>query len=445
MKLTASTTKLQQSSIIEVHDAAPPESASNSLTIKLRKGAKSKYIIEEHPILDGAGKVVRTRHTGDTYHCFFYVKHEKKWLRKSLHTKKLEEAKEAARKLMMLTLTRIELGEQIFTKTYQQVVDEHLQEKQEEADAGLITKGRVTTLRCSLNWAVKFSGGSDKSITSMDGNDWKRYYVWRRNQKPDVKDVTLVNERSAISALFKFADQKRYIARRNMPIFDKSISKNRDVERRDALTQHEYSHLCSILRYFDKQGKNQKERDERNFIRDFFMISANTGIRFGEMRRLKWSQVTVLKQTDANGVALCEIKLEKADTKNRKARVVQGMRGDFFERIREYSKYKSPSDYVFVDNESGEQLAKKVYYKLWHELLEKAGLQDREKLTWYSLRHSYATFRLLNAKDLDIFTLSKNMGTSVKFIEDHYGHLETAQKRKELVSKKTSESSGSLD
>ena len=30
----------------------------------------------------------------------------------------------------------------------------------------------------------------------MDGLDWKRYYVWRRTRKPEVKDVTLVNERS---------------------------------------------------------------------------------------------------------------------------------------------------------------------------------------------------------------------------------------------------------
>jgi integrase len=432
------TTKPQHSSIIEHHDAAPSESASKLLTPKLRKGANAKYIIEEHSILDGAGKVVRTRHTGDTYHCFFYVKDEKKWMRKSLHTKKLPEALEAGRKLMMITLTQIELGEKVFTKTYQQVVDEHLKEKKEEADAKLITQGRVTTLRCSLNWAIKFAGGGTKAITSIDGNDWKRYYVFRRNLKPEVRDVTLVNERSAISALFKYADQKRYVARRHMPIFDRSISKSRDVERRDAFTLHEYNHLCSILRYFDKHGKNAKEKNDRRYIRDFFMISGNTGLRFGELRRLKWHQVTVLSQTDGQGFPLCELKLVKEDTKNRKARVVQGMRGDFFERIKEYSNHKKPTDYVFADNESetGEQLPKKVYYKLWQELMGKAGLQSREKLTWYSLRHTYATFRLLHGKDLDIFTLSKNLGTSVKFIEDHYGHVETVQKRTELVSKK---------
>jgi integrase len=339
-------TKLQQTSIIENHDAEVPQSGANSLTPKLRKGAKSKYIIEEHPIMDGTGKVVRTRHTGDTYHCFFYVKDEKKWLRKSLHTKKLPEALEAGRKLMMITLTKLELGERIFNKSIQDVVTEFLESKQAKADAKFITQGRVTTIRSTLNWAMKFVGGPNTSITSFDGNDWQNYYIWRRTQKPDVRDFTLVNERSMINEMYKFADQRRYINRRNVPIFDRSISKAKSVERRDAFTQAEYNHLCSILRYFDQGGKNETERSERRFIRDFFMISVNTGLRFGELRRIKWRQVEVLDQCDQHDKPYCVISLDSADTKNRKARKVQGMRGDFFTRIKEYSKHTKPSDYV---------------------------------------------------------------------------------------------------
>ncbi len=348
--MSGSTTDVQQSSIIESHDAASTQNAPKALPPKLRRGAKSKYIIEEHPIMDATGKVVRTRHTGDTYHLFFYVKDEKKWFRKSLHTKRLDQALVAGRELMMLTFAQVRLGERVFPKTYQQVIDEHIKEKQEEADAGLITQGRVTTIKSVMKWVIKFVGGGEKGINSVGGNEWKRYYVFRKNAKPDVRDVTLVNERSAISALFKYADEKRYVSRRHIPIFDKSLSKSREVERRDAFTHKEYSHLCSILQHFDKHGKSDNDRDQRRFIRDFFLISANTGIRFGELRRMRWQQVTVLDQADSDGKPHCEIRLGKADTKNKKARVVQGMRGDFFQRIKEYSKFKEPSDYVFVDN-----------------------------------------------------------------------------------------------
>jgi integrase len=341
--MTVRTTDPQQTQIITNNDLT----ASKSAPSKLRKGAKSKYIVEEHPIVDGIGKVVRTRHTGDTYHCFFYVKDEQKWMRKSLHTKRLAEALEAGRKLIFQTLAKIDIGERVFAKTYKDVIDEHLEWKQKRADGKFITQGRVTTIRSTLKWAAKFAGGETKTINSKDGTEWSEYYVWRKSQKPDVKDATLVNERSMISELFKFADQKRYVTKRNIPIFDNTISKHKNVERRDAFNQREYNHLCNILQHFDKHAKNPKDRDYRKFIKDFFLISANTGIRFGEMRRLKWNQINILSKTDADGKPMCEIRLDIADTKNKKARIVQGMRGDFFSRIKEYSKFTRQSDYVF--------------------------------------------------------------------------------------------------
>jgi len=192
----ASTRKVQQSQSLPANDSETPQTTSNPLKPKLRAGAKAKYIIEEHPILDGTGKVVRTAHTGLTYHCFFYVKDERKWVRKSLHTKHLGEALDAGRKLMYQTFARIDIGEKIFAKTIGDVVAEFIKDKQQEADAKMITQGRVATIRTTLNWAIDYVGGESKPINGMDGADWKRYYVWRRNIKPEVKDVTLVNERS---------------------------------------------------------------------------------------------------------------------------------------------------------------------------------------------------------------------------------------------------------
>ena len=47
---------------------------------------------------------------------------------------------------------------------------------------------------------------------------------------------------------------------------------------------------------------------------------------------------------------------------------------------------------------------------------------DRSNKTIYSLRHTYATFRLLYGK-VDVFKLASNMGTSVGQINNHYAHL----------------------
>ncbi len=43
------------------------------------------------------------------------------------------------------------------------------------------------------------------------------------------------------------------------------------------------------------------------------------------------------------------------------------------------------------------------------------------------MRHTYAHFSILNVT-MDVYTLAKQMGTSVKMIELHYGHLQPAQK-----------------
>ncbi len=78
-------------------------------------------------------------------------------------------------------------------------------------------------------------------------------------------------------------------------------------------------------------------------------------------------------------------------------------------------------------------------------MLEKAGLLKdsigRER-TIYSLRHTYATFRLENGTK--VYWLKQNMGTSVQMIERHYGQtkvlagieFETARRRKYPVADK---------
>ena len=61
-------------------------------------------------------------------------------------------------------------------------------------------------------------------------------------------------------------------------------------------------------------------------------------------------------------------------TKNRKPRTVQGMRGDVLERIQTYSKYTNSNDFVFVDNNSGNQLTKDYYYRAWKFMMKNTGL-----------------------------------------------------------------------
>ena len=59
------------------------------------------------------------------------------------------------------------------------------------------------------------------------------------------------------------------------------------------------------------------------------------------------------------------------------------------------------------------------------------GAEEKNR-TLYSFRHFYASQQLLRDPPISIYLLAKQLGTSVKMIEHHYGHIETFQKADEL-------------
>ena len=80
------------------------------------------------------------------------------------------------------------------------------------------------------------------------------------------------------------------------------------------------------------------------------------------------------------------------------------------------------------------------FLKTFPKMLEEAGLlydSQGRKRSVYSLRHTYATFRLENGAN--VYWLRQNMGTSVQMIERHYGQTkvlvgiehETARRKKQ--------------
>jgi integrase len=67
----------------------------------------------------------------------------------------------------------------------------------------------------------------------------------------------------------------------------------------------------------------------------------------------------------------------------------------------------------------------KTFIGAFRRLLIDGGLlldHDGRRRTLYSLRHTYATLALVSG-DVDIHTLSRQMGTSVAMLERHYSKL----------------------
>jgi integrase len=82
------------------------------------------------------------------------------------------------------------------------------------------------------------------------------------------------------------------------------------------------------------------------------------------------------------------------------------------------------------------------FQKLFESFLRQHNLlidpNTEQKRVFYSLRHTYATFKLTYDKT-PIYTLAEHMGTSVAMIEKHYGHLKVKEALPQLKGDTTRE------
>ena len=385
----------------------PPRPSVNKMT--------SKFYTEEHDICDGEVKLLRTKQSGKVWQMRCWIKPEKRHFKKSLRTKDLEDAKTKGRKLYYSMMGKLDSGQRLFTITSSELVERYLDMQQDRVDGGFITQQRRSTIITQLNHFMDFVG-KDRKMDTITRERYKDYYLFRRRKKPDVKVPTLLNERATIGHIYKWSLEQGYITQDRLPVW--SELKVTNIGSRTAFTIDDYKTLYGYLRNYTKNISDEREIYLRNIIRDFILVQSNTGLRFGECRFLKWHYVSVVKGD--NKFPNVHIKVPAETSKVRKDRTAVGMRGDFFDRIKTYSKHIHPTDYVFSDMETGNPLGKKIIYKMWKLIMEETGLEDSlNDYTYYCLRHTFATYRLQYGK-VDIRTLAKVMGCSVTYIEQHY-------------------------
>jgi len=310
---------------------------------------------------------------------------------------------------------KVQAGQKLFTITAKDLVEKYLEHQLDRVEGGFITKGRWTTIRTQLKHFIGFIG-EDRKLDTINREKYKDYYIYRRKHFPKVQDVTLINERATLGHMYKFALEKGFITQNRLPLWQEL--KRVNVNSRTAFTRDDYKTLYTYLRNYTKKITDERELYNRKLVRDFILILSNTGLRFGEARQLKWNYIQVV-----NGKSKypnVQIRVPAEISKVRKDRTAIGMRGDFFNRIKEYSSKTHPQDYIFADYDTGEIFSRKLLYKYWGMIMKESGLSESPNdYSYYCLRHTFATYRLQFGK-VDIRTLGKIMGCSVRFIEQHY-------------------------
>ena len=262
-------------------------------------------------------------------------------------------------------------------------------------------------------------------ISTISEEIWSGYPLWRKQTGkscypgPDddplpPSDSTIRSEMVTFRAIMGFAASKKYVPEDH--VFTGRVTLSR--ERRDAFAPAEYRKLHQFARRWVKDAPSAKSTWCRSTAYNFILIMTNTGMRPSEAKNLRWRDVA--EHTDAEGRTFVSLAV-RGKGKSRELVAAHNVQ-TYLERVRELSHATTADNHVFTTIEG--KPARTLYTGMIRDLLEKSGLlvgpSGKPRCT-YCFRHTYATFRL--TEGIDVYFLAKQMGTSVKMIEDHYGHI----------------------
>jgi len=239
---------------------------------------------------------------------------------------------------------------------------------------------------------------------------------------------TIRHYRLSVSKVFDFAKRKGYIETKP-PIEAPSLKKNS----RPDFTEQDWKKLTTYMRQWVKsntqgeRGKNgldHKRYRERFYLQHYILIMANTGIRIGEMRGVRWMDLSSVETTSGD-----ERLLFAVDGKTGKRSVVANAGVETY--IKRLWEFRSKETDQAIDKRelifchpNGKSIGS--YKKGFENLLKECDLRvapDGMNRTLYSLRHTYATMRI---NEVSIYQLAVNMGASVEMIENYYSHARSS-------------------
>jgi integrase len=206
-------------------------------------------------------------------------------------------------------------------------------------------------------------------------------------------------ELQLLRAMLNYAVRERWLRENPFTAGKGLISSADERQRERILTKEEEARLLETCGprtvTYRRRGKEVTHHDDgepRRHLRALIICALDTGLRFGEMRRMTWAQVDF---------ALGLIYIESTHTKTLKPRTV-GMSKRLQVELRGWRKSMTtgngPSDLVFGIHSSVKTA--------WAKVRELAGLQD---VRLHDLRHTYAT-RIERSKRISTAQLGRLLG-----------------------------------
>jgi integrase len=277
---------------------------------------------------------------------------------------------------------------------------------------------------------------SDLLAARLDRIDAVMIDRWRSNRvKSGAKPSTINRNLNDLRALFTFALQRGLVETHPMQTVKRLredaenriryLSPDEEAALRSALDMREETKRAGRER--GNQWRIERSRDTRadlrlvayvDHLKPAVLISLNTGLRQGELFKLRWPDVDLDRAS---------VTVRASNAKSQKSRHVP-LNGEAVATLKAWRGQTSGTGVVFPNREGKPITETKT---AWARLLKDAGIQS---FRWHDMRHHFAS-RLVMA-GVDLNTVRELLGHSDIKMTLRYAHLAPEHKRAavELIS-----------
>ena len=396
--------------------APTPASAAKSIE-ELTAGTEQIHRLRD-------GELILYRRSDSRIWQYKFKRESGSWYRASTRKSVLEQAKRVAMDLHDEARYRERLGLAPAHKSFKDIAMATVEDMQRDLAAG--TGKKIYVDYCSVieRYFIPYFG--DKYLQNLKHKDIADFEAWRNHRMARTpKSSTLMTFASAFSRVHQTAISRGWISDRvPIPTMSRRGAKG---EVRPAFSVEEIAQLRQFMTSWQKQGYLDYDRIMRPLLCAYVEFLLLTGMRHGtesmgiEWRHCEWyaseGQRYIRVWVDGKTGGRWLIAKHEAQAV---LITLHSLQPDIADKPIEQVMGRD-TKYLFRRPDGQRP---RTFNGMFSKLMRESGLRwnhSNQSRTLYSLRHSYATMELL--AETDIHTLARQMGTSVRMLEQHYSKL----------------------